>query len=214
MQDHPARAHIRAALVALHAGVVVLSAIPSPEGGMDRRAWDEPAVQAEIGVWADRLGVERATFTERLWTVAARYQRGLDVLLAPVRVYERISGTSQNWKMFVAPHRYPSRLRIEARGADTAWEVLYDARSDEAAWMRAPLDHERLRASVFRWSWPGYRGTYRKGCEALARRALAARPELSTVRCSLGKARTPSPDEVARGEAPAIRWGDTWRVSR
>ena len=214
MGDDTARAHLRAVLVAVYVAVVVVSAIPSPEGGMDRRAWDEPAVQAELGVWADRSGVTAAVFTERLWSAAQAYQGALDVVLAPVRVVERVTGTSQNWKMFVAPHRFPSRLRIEARGADTPWEVLYEARSVEAAWMRATLDHERVRASVFRWSWPGYRGTYRKGCDALARRAFAERSDLATVRCSLGKSRTPSPDEVARGDVPAVRWSDTWRVSR
>jgi hypothetical protein len=207
-------ADVRAALVALHVVVVTLSAIPSPEGGMDRKAWAEPAVQAELGVWADRLGMERAAFTERLWGVASQYQDALDVLLAPVRVYERATGTSQNWKMFVAPHRYPSRLRIEARAEDTPWERIYEARSDDAVWRRDVLDNERLRASVFRWSWPGYRRTYRQGCESLARRILAERSDVTVVRCSLGRARTPAADEVARGDAVAVRWSDTWRVER
>jgi hypothetical protein len=205
---------VRAALVGLHVLVVVLSAIPSPEGGMDRKAWAEPAVRAELGVWADRFGMEHAAFTERLWGLASRYQGALDVVLAPVRVYERVTGTSQNWKMFVAPHRYPSRLRIEARADDVAWERLYEARSDEAVWLREVFDHERVRASVFRWSWPGYRRTYRQGCESLARRLFMERSDLTVVRCSLGRARTPAAYEVARGEAAAVRWSDTWRVER
>jgi hypothetical protein len=206
---------LRAVLVAVHVLVVVLSAVPSPEGGMDRRSWEEPTVRAEIGAWAERLGQPREAFTERLWSLAQGYSAGLDVVLAPVRRYERLTGTAQSWKMFVAPHRFPARLRIEARaGEDAPWESVYAARSDTADWMRDALDHERLRASVFRWSWPRYRTVYRHGCEALARRLFEERPELTTARCSLGRARSPSPEEVASGEVPEPRWGDLHVVKR
>ncbi len=209
------RAHLRAMLVAVHVVVVVLSAVPSPEGGMDRRAWDEPAVKVELAAWASRVGMEPRDFTARLWTLATRYDAALDVVLAPVRRYERWTGTAQNWKMFIAPHRFPARLRIEGRGALPApWEVLYEARSDTATWMRATLDTERLRASIFRWSWPKYRATYRDGCKALAARVFAERADLVTVRCSLGRARTLSPEEARAGEVLDVTWGSPMELDR
>lgn len=209
------RAALRALLVTMHVLVVVLSAVPSPEGGMDRRSWEEPTVRAELKVWAQRLGQPEEVFKERLWGLAKGYSAGLDVVLAPVRRYERLTGTAQSWKMFVAPHRFPARLRIEARGAaDADWERVYEARSEEATWMRRALDHERLRASVFRWSWPRYRTVYRHGCEALARKIFSERPDLSEVRCSLGRSRSPSAEELAQNEVPEVRWSDLHAVQR
>ncbi len=211
--DRGFRRQARAIGVAVHVGVVVLSAIPSPEGGLNRANWNEATVQAEIAPWAQRFEMPQGAFTDRLYTVARSYQDALDVVLTPVRVYERWTGTAQSWKMFVAADRWPKKLQVQIHG-DGPWETLYEARSEDATWMRGALDTERARASIFRWSWPAYRTTYADGCNALARVAFAARSEARELRCRFWKQRTASPEEVDAGRTPNGAWTNVVTVKR
>ncbi|MFN7142850.1 MAG: hypothetical protein ACK4YP_03675, partial [Myxococcota bacterium] len=52
-----------------------------------------------------------------------------------------------------------------------------------------------------------------KGCTAIARLAFTDMPELTTVRCRMWKAKSPSPDEVRRGDRPPGAWTST-RLAR
>lgn len=209
------RDRLRAIGVAVHVGAVALSALPSTDGGMRRADWSQPAVQEELGLWADRLGMPRDAFTERAWDVAVRIQRVQHAVLAPVSLYERWTGTAQQWTMFVAPDRSPSRFVLEA--ADAAggrWTELYRARSDTAAWLRPALDHERLRSSIFRWAWPSRARSFQHGCEALSARVFAARPDVTRVRCRFEVEPTASAAQVAAGRRAEFRPGRAVVVSR
>ncbi len=205
---------VRAAVVAFHLVAITLSALPSPEGGMNRATWADPTVQAEFAAWAGRFGMEPKVFEERLWELASSYGSGYRVLLTPVRPYENLVGSEQSWKMFVAPHRFPTRLEIAARPKGGAWEVLFYESSPTATWRREVLRLERLRSAIFRWGWPNYATAWSKGCTAIAKLALDDFPKMDEVRCRFWKAKSPSPAEARKGDLPAGKWTSARLVRR
>jgi hypothetical protein len=209
------RDRLRAIGVAAHVAAVVLSALPSTDGAMRRADWAQPAVQAELGLWADRFGMPHDAFIDRAWTFAVRLQRVQHAILAPVHVYERVTGTAQQWTMFVAPDRAPARFVLEFAGEGaTTWTELYRARSDAASWLRPALDHERVRSSIFRWAWPSRARSFQHGCEALATRIFDVRSDATRVRCRFEVERTASPAQVAARRPPEVRPGRSVHVSR
>src|SRR5688572_4672840 len=105
--------NVRAALVALHLLYVTFAALPSPDAGMDRAAWQDPTVRAEIDAWAGRLGVPRDALEERLWQTAVAYTDLRARLLTPTEPYRVACGVTQSWNMFAAPHRYPAALHVD-----------------------------------------------------------------------------------------------------
>ncbi|MDP2304407.1 MAG: hypothetical protein Q8P18_00095 [Pseudomonadota bacterium] len=197
---------VRAGLVALHLIAITLSALPSPEGGLNRKNWADDTVQAEFKAWAERFGMEKGEFEESLWEFANAYNDGYRKLLTPVRPYEKLVGSEQSWKMFIAPHRFPTRLEIGAREKDGEWAVLYTESSPTDTWRRDVLRLERLRSAIFRWGWPDYGTAWGKGCVALAALAFADLPDVSEVRCRFWKAKSPSPAEAASGDLPEGKW--------
>lgn len=199
--------HVRAFLVALHLAIVTFTALPSVGGGMNRQAWKQPTVQGEFRAWSERLGSWGVTIPpdeleQRSWDFALGYERARGKVLKPLRPYFEVCGVWQSWKMFVAPHRYPARLEIHVRGSAGGWTPVYVARSDEHAWMRRWLDHDRFRAAVFRYAWDHYRTTRRQFADWVAVRAEEDFPEAAQVRVSFVRYRTPSPEEVRAGVAP------------
>lgn len=205
---------IRAALVAVHVAAMTLSALPSPEGGMNRGNWADPTVQKEFAAWAARFGMTPEAFEDRIWGFASGYNEAYGVLLTPVRPYENLLGTEQSWKMFVAPHRYPTRLEIAARAGEGDWQVLFYESSPTATWRADVLRIERLRSAIFRWGWPNYSSAWGKGCTAIARMAFGDHPSLTEVRCRFWKAESPSPEEALSGDLPEGRWVDGRLVTR
>lgn len=197
---------VRACLVAVHLVAITLSALPSPEGGLNRKNWADDTVQAEFSAWADRFGMEPKAFEDALWEFANAYNRGYKRLLTPVKPYERLVGSEQSWKMFIAPHRFPTRLDIDGRAENGEWSVLYAESSPTAVWRKDLLRLERLRSAIFRWGWPDYGTAWGKGCAALAALAFADFPELAEVRCRFWKAKSPSPAEATSGELPDGKW--------
>lgn len=197
---------VRAVLVAFHLVAITLSALPSPEGGLNRATWSDPTVQAEFSAWAARLGMEQGAFEDQLWTFANAYGSGYRQLLTPVRPYEQLVGSEQSWKMFIAPHRFPTRLEIAGRAKDGAWTVLFAESSPTATWHADLLRLERVRSAIFRWGWPNYASAWSKGCIAFARLAFSDFPALDEVRCRFWKAKSPSPEEAASGTLPEGKW--------
>lgn len=202
--------HLRALLVALHVLAVVLVAVPAPEGGMNRNAWKDPTVQAEFASWAGRLaamGLELSPseLEDRLWTLAERWSKGRSIVLKPIRPYTRYAGTGQPWRMFVAPHTHPSRLFIELR-EEGEWRTIFVARDPTRTWRAEQLDHDRARAALFRYAWPGYSRSWKLMASWLAERAAEDFPEATHVRLSFARQRTPSPEEVRTGVEPEVRF--------
>jgi hypothetical protein len=191
-------AHWRALFVLFHLVAVTLMALPAPEGAMDRANWADPTVQAEIAVWARRLSVPPADLEEALWRFATRYTAARDRVLAPFGPYYEWCGTEQSWRMFVAPHRHPTRLHVDVREGGE-WRAVFVERDREHAWLARQLCSYRFRSLTFRFGWPSYAGEYRSFADWLAHQAARDFPDADRVRVRMFRFRTPSPAEVRAG---------------
>lgn len=191
---------LRAALVALHVLAVVGLATPTPGAGMRRSAWKDPTVQEEFEAWTGRLhrlGVQisQKELEDFLWDFAVGWESRRSAVLAPARPYARYLGVDQSWRMFVAPHRYPTRLSVEVF-EHGQWRLVYEERSPDATWLGWALDHDRTRSVIFRFGWSHYRRQYQQFARWVAARAAADFPEAERVRLRMFKYRTQSPQEV------------------
>jgi hypothetical protein len=200
------RSHCIAVLVLLHCLAITLAALPAPVGAMRRAEWAEPTVQDEIQMWTDRLqewGVEitSAQLEERVWQFARKWLGARRTLLEPFEPYFKYCGTYQSWRMFVAPHRYPSRLVVDLK-VEGEWVPLYRGRDPELDWHSEWFDHDRMRSVVFRFGWGSYRRTYNQFSHWLADRAAVEFPEATHLRVRMHKVRTPTPEEVRQGTEP------------
>lgn len=200
--------HLRAAFVLFHLAVVTFVAMPAPGSAMNRQAWRQPTVQGEFQAWSERLAglglvVPPAELEARAWDFATAYEGARQKLLRPLRPWLDVSGTWQSWKMFVAPHRYPARMEIDVTTDGRTWTPVYAARSDELDWMRPWLDHDRMRAALFRYAWEHYRTPRKEFADWVAVRAAEDFPEAVKVRVSFVRYRTRSPEEVRAGTPPA-----------
>lgn len=196
------RDHLRALLITLHIVAVVLMAAPVPQGGMSRSAWQTPMVQDEIAAWAARLSMPPEALEVSLWQTAEEVTDAYQATIKPLRPYYRHCGTTQSWRLFVIPQRYPAQLHIDLRYPDEDFQPLYIARSDEAVWMRSVLDTERMRSLLFRLSWSHYKARYRMFADWIATKAAAEFPEAHAVRLRWLRRQTPSPAQVRDGTAP------------
>ena len=183
--------------IVFHALAIGLSSIPSPGQGLNRQNWDDPTVQGEFGAWAEILGVDTAVLQDHAFAAAKALQSTHDTLLVPFRPYLKASGSVQSWKMFVAAHRYPTRLQIQVREAKGDWKTVFYERDPVANWHADQFANERMRASVFAWGWESAARKWKSACEGFARTLYAERPALESVRCRFLKRRSPSPEEIA-----------------
>lgn len=202
--------------VVLHLLATGLQALPSAGAGLDRRAWQDPTVQAELAAWREGLasvGISTTPegFEDGLYALATGVEGARDVVLAPFEPYLRYSGSWQSWKMFVAPHRHPARLVVTlGRGADA--EVLY-RRGEVAEVPLTALDHDRMRGVQFRMAWPGYRRHAPRLAEAIAARVRAHDPQVDRVVVFYERRPTPRPEQVRAGEIPSWTRSDRWVVT-
>ena len=194
---------LRAVLIALHVLAITLQALPAPGSRMSRSTWADPTVQGEFEAWTGRLnglGVEitQEELEDRLWVFATGFMELREQVLAPFLPYYRYAGTSQSWRMFVAPHRYPALMYIELDHG-SGYEPIYITRSEQYTWRRHQFDHDRMRALVFRLSWPNYKNTYRRVVEWIARESAQDFPEARSVRVRFFKYKTRTPQQVRAG---------------
>jgi hypothetical protein len=199
-------AHLRGLLVAVHLVAITLMALPAPEGGMNRASWQDPTVQGELTTWTKRfrscgLDVTQPQLEDSLWRSAVDYMHWRHQVLAPFQPYYDYCGTRQSWRMFVAPHRYPTRLQIEVE-EQGQWRPAYIERDPEHAWLGSVLDHHRFRSVVFRFGWPEYDGDYQQFVRWVAERAAHDFPAAYQMRVRFFKYRTASPEEVRAGQRP------------
>jgi hypothetical protein len=198
--------HLVAGFVLLHVVAVLVLALPSPGRGLQREAWKDPTVQQEFVTWSERLvsmgwGISPDELEEQAWNVATGWASVREGLTRPFWPYVRYVGVRQPWRMFVAPHRHPSRLHVEVR-IEGQWVPVYVERSPEDDWQARRLDHDRFRAALFRYGWPGYGKPYRQLGEWLAARAAEDFPAATALRTRMYKFRTLTPEEVRRGALP------------
>jgi len=195
----PIRHHILGVLVALHVVAVGLGAFPAPVGGLNRKTWKDPVVARELDAWFDtlsRIGAtsDRDTFEDDLFTVAVGMVKVRSKLIAPFRRYYATCGTTQSWRMFVAPMTRPATLLVDGRTEpDGEWTPLYRQHSAEHNWYADQLAYSRVRPILFRLGWPHYRKQYERFAEHLAGQVAEDHPELTGVRFAWERRPTPKP---------------------
>lgn len=199
------RRHVVAAFVLYHCAAITISATPSAGEGLDRSSWSDPTVQDEFDRWAGWLGMPSAQLQDEAYAIAKRAARLRGTALRPFSTYLSFLGIKQAWKMFVAPHRYPTRFEIQAR-VDGQWQPRFLEGDPTARWNGAAFATEPWRSLLFRWGWPMYAGNYKLGCRRLAQRMFAEEPQVEQVRCRIQKFRTLSPKEARAGKALEPRW--------
>lgn len=198
--------HLIAGFVLWHASAMLASGFPSPGAGLNRSYWSDPTVQAEFATWADMLGMESEELQDDIYALAGKVQAGVDLARAPFTPWLELTHTRQSWKMFVAPHRFPTRFQLSVASGRGEWTVVYEERSETATWRRERFGNERVRASVFAWGWPAARTKWKSACLGFARDLFVERPDVDRVRCRFAKVTSPSPEQV-RADAPvAEKW--------
>ena len=201
---------LRAILISLHLIAIILKAIPSPEGGMNRTDWKNPTVQAEFKEFTHKfnaigIDISQAELEEELWILAKRYMNIRRKAVKPFRKYYRYAGADQNWQLFVAPHMYPSRLNIEIL-IDNEWQTIYQPFNSETRWQAHLIENSRFRPSIFRYSWHRYKKHYHTFAKYLATQAVTDFPKASRLRTRWWNARSPSPEQVLNNTQPKGKW--------
>jgi hypothetical protein len=195
--------HVVAAYVLFHIAAILVGSVPAPVDATSGAAWKDPTVRDEFEAWAARLerigvAIEPDQLQETIARVFAGWMRVVNTAMTPFRAYQELTGTIQAWSMFVAPHKYPSRLHVDVREFGD-WKPVYVARSREFTWKKAQLDHIRFRSAIFRYAWPQYHRSFRQFAAWLAAEAARDFPTASHIRVRMYKCRSLSPDEVREG---------------
>jgi hypothetical protein len=210
-QGAPARpgwfAHLRGLLVALHLIAITLMALPAVGEGMYRSAWKDPTVQEEFADWTARFNrwgihISEDQFEDGLWDVASAYESARGEAMKPFDLYYDWCGTSQSWRMFAGPHRYPSRLEIDIDEGG-AWRPIYIKSDPQHVWLSGKLDHYRMRPFLYRLSWYRYdvgSSDFDELARWVASRAAHDFPDAGRARVRFFKFHTPSPGEVKSGQ--------------
>lgn len=201
-------------LVVLHLLAITLLALPSPGGGLNRRDWQNPTVQAEFDAWNTRLAALGWTGTsdelqDEVFAFAKGYAELHSSLKEPFNPYYRCCGTYQSWRMFVAPHRYPSRLQIRVH-EQGRWRAVYAARDPELDWLASTFDNDRMRSALFRYGWGNkYPHQYKALCEWIAEQARRDFPDADKVQIRFASYQTLSPEQARAGVDPEVTWKRT-----
>lgn len=201
---HQLRHHILAIAIALHLIAVILKALPAPEGGMNREDWKNPTVKAEFASWNSMLrhvgwtGTQ-AELEEHLWVLAKGTMNIRNKLLEPFDLYYHYVGADQNWRLFVAPHMYPSQLHIDIM-EHGEWKSVYRPFGEkEQRWQANLLENGRFRPSIFRYAWPRYKKQYTAFAVYLAKQAARDFPQATEIQVQWWNYASPSPEQVRNG---------------
>jgi hypothetical protein len=190
--------HVVAVFVVFHVLAVTINTIPDVRQGLDRRSWQDGRARREIQMWADRLGMQREDLEKVLAQVGTSYQETRSSIVAPFDPYMRFTGMKQAWAMFGAGTAESDRFGLRMRrcaldDVSCDWEDLYIHADDKATWRSNVLGHPRLRSAIFRWSWPGGKAAYHRGCDAIAFLVLKDFPDAAVVQCRFERSQLPSP---------------------
>ena len=199
--------HVVALYVLFHVAGTVISSAPSTDGLMKRSYWKNPTVQDEFAAWSQLLqgwgiDIDAAELEARAWRLAESWERIHTKAKSPFRRYQRYTGTYQSWRMFVAPHRYPTRLHVDMRTAEGEWTPLYVRGSAEFTWRGRQLGHIRMRSALFNYFWNRRPGDYDQFVRWLATRAAEDHPNAVEIRVRTYSFHTLSPQEVRSGQQP------------
>jgi len=197
-----------------HAVSMAVGAVPTPGAGLNRAAWSQPTVQAEFALWAARLGTESAALQDGVYDVAVGFEAVRRAANVPFRGYAAWTHTRQGWQMFVAPHRFPTRLQLRARGIGRDWDTIFEEGNPDATWRGERFATERVRASVFAWGWPQFKRRWASACAGFGRDLFADRPELDELQCRYAQVQSPSAAQVLAGVEPEPTWVYPRRATR
>lgn len=199
-------AHLRALFVLFHLVAITLLALPAPVGGMTKKNFADPQIQQTFESWRGVLGalgwqMTAAEFEDLAWRAGTGMIAGRNVVLTPFRPYARWTGAAQGWRMFGTTNRVPARMRIEVKEGDT-WRVLWEARSETAAWRRRFFDEGHTRGVMNNWSWLRDKRGYQRFARWLARDVYEELPDAALVRVTMLQRTTPRPAALAADGFP------------
>lgn len=196
---------IRAVLVAYHVLAVVILSFPSPPSGMKHSTWENPTVQNEFRLWADRFSgvgvhITPAELDAKLWDLSGKIVAARETVTVPFLPYGNYLGPRQSWRMFVAPQRYPVKIEISIRDKPGAWKKIYESRSEEHNWMSGTFEKYRIRRIVFQMAWDKDLRHFKMFCDWVATQAARDFPSAVEVMVVQTRYRTPSPEEALAGK--------------
>lgn len=194
---------IVAMFVPLHILAVLLQASPAPMY-TERREWKHPQIQAEFARWGEHLHTSPETIEDAAWAVSDRYLRVRNPIQEVFAPYYRLCGTSQGWRMFVAPDLEPTRIEIEVY-ENGEWRCVYRELDAGYRWQAGVLEHWRLRVGLFNTTWSRNWGELRSLAEWLATRAAADFPGATQLRVRLHHWRLLPARDVRAGKTPDVK---------
>ena len=200
------KASVLLAFLIFHIVAITVRALPAPDGAMDRSTWNDPTVQQEMTAWTSRIDhlgfkLSSAQLQDLLYAIAGKMLSVRDALVSPFGRYYDYCGTFQSWQMFVAPHRFPARVRVDVE-EQGHWRTVFRERDPNATWLASELGDTRFRSIFFRVSWPNFGGMLNRVADFVARRAAVDFPEATRVQVVLSRSETPTADEVKLGKIP------------
>lgn len=192
-------AHLRTGLITVHLIAIILKALPAPEGAMSKKDWAHPTVQAEFRHWSQNLqsiGIHTTTaeLEQSLWSIAQSVTTVRNATLKPFRPYYRYVGADQNWRLFVAPHMFPSKLEIDVL-TDNEWVPAYRVHKPDQ-WMARLIENGRFRPAIFRYSWSRYKKQYNRFAVYMSTQAGEDFPSATQIRFRWWRYPLPSHTEI------------------
>ena len=194
--------HLRAGIIFLHLFAIVLKALPAPEGAMAKKDWAHPTVQAEFRHWSQTLSgvgypITPVDLEETLWGLAQQVTSVRNTALKPFRPYYRYVGADQNWRLFVAPHMFPSKLEIDVL-ENNEWKSVYRVHED-GQWQQTLMEQGRFRPAMFRYSWGRYKKQYNRFALYMTEQAAKDFPTATQIRLRWWRYPLPSHTEILEG---------------
>ena len=199
----------RAALILFHVTAICVCAFPAPDGRASPEALAEPAAQAELQAWSERLGMPPETIQSLALKFGEHWDAVHGMLGTPFLPYLLWTGSYQSWAVFIAPNRMPTRFQFQVHPTTSpagAFQTVFEEGSKIFTWQARTLAAERTRAFFELQSWPRFAWLGTPVCQWAARNLFAERPDIDLVRCRAYRAPSPSPEQALRKERPTGEW--------
>lgn len=215
--------HLRALFIAFHVIAVIVLSLPSPSSVGNRGAWNTANNKRAMAIWAERLswlGYQHGDELEAdLWDLTQSYIATRRTFIRPFQRYADVTGSYQGWRMFAVPQRHPAEMHIDIResaaggspGEPADWRPIYRPHSDEYAYWRSELTHNRLRKTQGRFARSNRTWLYHLFADFLAIRVARDHPGADEIRFRLYRYPTRTPEQVRAGQPRAGRYTDERR---
>lgn len=194
--------HWQGILIALHLVAITVGSLPVlvDERGLTEETFQDPLVQAEFKIWAERLNVDPEDFGDGVWNAASGLLHTQRALQAPFEPYYEIAGTRQRWRMFPGALENPSRLRIDVL-EEGDWRTVYRLGSHDPGeqWLAKWFDRDRFRAALNLYAWDVYPEAYEEFVTWLAKVAADDFPTAERIRVGYEVVSALSPEEARAG---------------